>query len=77
MVHRRMPVRRRSGDRVWKERSATLDLDVGPGLDPEAGEQLAVRSGSWGLGHAQTEANLGDRGPSISDRAARVEYRFT
>jgi hypothetical protein len=54
-----------------------LDLDVGPGLDPEAGEQLAVRSGSWGLGHAQTEANLEDRGPSISDRAARVEYRFT
>jgi hypothetical protein len=37
----------------------------------------AVRSGSWGLGHARTEANLGDRGPSILDRAARVEYRFT
>jgi hypothetical protein len=52
MVHRRMPVRRRSGDRVWKERSATLDLDVGPGLDPEDGDQLAVRSVSWGLDHA-------------------------
>ena len=70
-------MRRCSGDRVLKECSATSDLDVGPGLNPGEGEQLAVRSVSWGLDHTQTEANLGDRGPSISDRAARVEYRFT